>query len=75
QGHNYVNIAHEQVQPMLLRAIAWAGKAPIDSLLTVRPRGGRGNRDGRGSNPIGGAPLPAEPAAGATSPTSRTPAK
>jgi hypothetical protein len=37
QGHNYVNFSHEQVQPMLLRAIAWVGRAPIDSLLTVRP--------------------------------------
>lgn len=48
QGHNYVNFAHEQVQPMLLRAIAWAGKAPIDSLLTVRPA--RGGGRGRGGN-------------------------
>jgi type 1 glutamine amidotransferase len=37
QGHNYANFSHEQVQPMLLRAIAWVGRAPIDSLLTVRP--------------------------------------
>lgn len=60
QGHNYANITHEQVQPMLLRAIAWAGKAPIDSLLTVKPaRGGR-----RGGLPPGvpivpGATVPA----------------
>lgn len=55
QGHNYANLAHEQVQPMLLRAIAWVGKAPVDSLLKVRtPRGGR-------FNPIGGAAVP-EPA-------------
>jgi type 1 glutamine amidotransferase len=54
QGHNYSNITHEQVQPMLLRAIAWAAHAPVDSLLTVRTPA----RGGRGFNPIGGAPLP-----------------
>ncbi len=45
QGHNYLNFSHAQIQPMLLRAIAWAGRAPIDSLLMVKtpPRsGGRG---------------------------------
>ena len=43
QGHNYANLAHEQVMPMLLRAVAWAGRSPIDSLLTVKTpaRGGR----------------------------------
>ena len=43
QGHNYTNFAHPQVQPMLLRAIAWAGKRSADTLLTERPaRTGRG---------------------------------
>lgn len=54
QGHNYANLTHEQVQPMLLRAIAWAGQAPIDSILNVRAqgRGGRGGgRGGRGATP------------------------
>jgi type 1 glutamine amidotransferase len=37
QGHNYVNLTHAQVQPMLLRALAWAAHAPIDSLMTVKP--------------------------------------
>ena len=60
QGHNYVNLTHAQVQPMLLRAVAWAGRAPIDSLLTVRA--GRG---GRGFNPIGGAPVGDRPGAAA----------
>ncbi len=41
QGHTYANLTSQYVQPMLLRAIAWAGKRPIDSLMTVRPRGGR----------------------------------
>ena len=47
QGHNYSNFALPNVQSMLLRAVAWAGKRPIDALMTVRPaRGG-----GRGTNP------------------------
>jgi type 1 glutamine amidotransferase len=37
QAHNYVNLTHAQVQPMLLRALAWVARAPIDSLLTVKP--------------------------------------
>ncbi len=38
QGHNYENFAHASVQPMLLRAIAWAARRPVDALMTVRPR-------------------------------------
>ena len=37
QGHNYANFAHPQIQPMLLRGIAWAGKRPADALMTDRP--------------------------------------
>ena len=37
QGHNYSNFALPQVQPMMLRAIAWAGKRPVDTLMTERP--------------------------------------
>lgn len=54
QGHTYANLTNQYVQPMLLRAIAWAGKRPIDSLMTVRQRGGRmgapptGEAGGRG---------------------------
>jgi type 1 glutamine amidotransferase len=40
QGHNSANFADARIQPMLLRAIAWAGKQPVDTLLTVKPRGG-----------------------------------
>jgi type 1 glutamine amidotransferase len=47
QGHNYENFSHPQVQPMLLRAIAWAAKRPIDALMTVRPA--RGGRRGAGN--------------------------
>src|SRR5262245_3929952 len=50
QGHNYVNFAHPQIQPMLLRGIAWAAKYPADALATERPqgRGRRGGGTGRG---------------------------
>lgn len=37
QGHNYANFAHPQIQPLLLRGIAWAGKRPVDALMTDRP--------------------------------------
>jgi type 1 glutamine amidotransferase len=37
QGHNYENFAHPQVQPMLLRGIAWAGRRPVDALSSERP--------------------------------------
>ena len=42
QGHNYVNFANPQVQGMLLRGIAWAGKRSADTLMTERPARGRG---------------------------------
>jgi type 1 glutamine amidotransferase len=57
QGHNYVNFSNPQVQPMLLRGIAWAGKRSVDTLMTERPArgGGRGTAPaapgaGRGGN-------------------------
>lgn len=44
QGHNYVNFTSPQVQPMLLRGIAWAARRPVDALMTVvRPARGRSN--------------------------------
>ncbi len=42
QGHNYANFSNPQVQGMLLRGIAWAGKRPVDALMTERPARGRG---------------------------------
>ena len=54
QGHNYVNFTHPQVQPMLLRGIAWAGKYPADALATEVPKPQRGGR-GRGTGTRGGA--------------------
>ncbi len=59
QGHNYSNFSNPQVQPMLLRGIAWAAHRSVDTLMTERPaRGGRGTTDvpaaaagrGRGGN-------------------------
>jgi len=58
QGHNYSNFSNPQVQPMLLRGIAWAAKRSVDTLMQERPaRGGRGTTDvpaaagrGRGGN-------------------------
>jgi type 1 glutamine amidotransferase len=44
QGHTYTNFAEANVQPMLLRAIAWTARYPIDALSTVRARGGGGGR-------------------------------
>lgn len=37
QGHYYVNFANYQVQQMLLRGIAWAGKRPVDELVNYVP--------------------------------------
>ncbi len=51
QGHHYSNFAHPQVQGMLLRGIAWAGRRSADTLMTERPARGR-----RGAPPAGTAP-------------------
>ena len=50
QGHTYTNFSDPQVQKLLLRGIAWAGKWPIEALMTVRQpaNAGRGGR-GRGA--------------------------
>lgn len=44
QGHNYSNFSNYQIQRMLLRGIAWAGKKPVDELVNyvAPPRPGRG---------------------------------
>jgi type 1 glutamine amidotransferase len=55
QGHNYVNFTNPQVQPILLRGIAWAAKRPVDALMTVRPpQRGRGTNTGEGRGGRGG---------------------
>jgi type 1 glutamine amidotransferase len=46
QGHFYSNFSNPQIQPMLLRGIAWAAHRSADTLMTERPaRGGRGTTD------------------------------
>ena len=46
QGHFYANFSNPQIQPMLLRGIAWAAHRSVDTLMTERPgRGGRGPTD------------------------------
>jgi hypothetical protein len=37
QGHEYANFSNYQIQQMLLRGIAWAGKKPVDSLVDYVP--------------------------------------
>jgi type 1 glutamine amidotransferase len=37
QGHSYANLAKPEIQNMLLRAIAWAGKHPVDELVDYKP--------------------------------------
>jgi type 1 glutamine amidotransferase len=44
QGHKYANLQDPRVLPTLLRGIAWAAKAPIDALMTVRPAPSPGSR-------------------------------
>ena len=51
QGHTYADFANYQIQRMLLRGIAWAGKKPVDELVDYvappRPAGrGRAWRQG-----------------------------
>lgn len=50
QGHNYSNFSNPQIQGMLLRGIAWAGKRSVDTLMTERPaRAGRGGTGAAGA--------------------------
>lgn len=37
QGHEYANFSNYQIQQMLLRGIAWAGKKPVDTLVDYAP--------------------------------------
>ena len=62
QGHTYTNFKNPQIEGMLLRAIAWAGHYPVDTLVngTAPVRTG-----GRGRGRQGGADAPAAPAAAA----------
>jgi type 1 glutamine amidotransferase len=51
QGHTYANYANPQIQKMLLRGIAWAGKKPVDELVNyvAPPRPARKGGPGRGN--------------------------
>jgi type 1 glutamine amidotransferase len=49
QGHNYSNFSLPNTQAMMLRAIAWAGKRPVDTLMTERPQRGGGGRNSSGA--------------------------
>jgi type 1 glutamine amidotransferase len=43
QGHTYANFAKPDIQNMILRGIAWAARAPVDTLVNGRaPQRGRG---------------------------------
>ena len=53
QGHAYANLQHPQMLPILLRGVAWAAKAPVDSLLNPRSSG-RGRAGGSGQGRQGG---------------------
>ncbi len=48
QGHEYANFSNPNVQKMLLRGIAWAGKRPVDFLENGHPAGRMGGGGGRG---------------------------
>jgi type 1 glutamine amidotransferase len=37
QGHTYANFAKPEIQTMLLRGIAWAGKRPVNELVDYQP--------------------------------------
>jgi len=37
QGHTYANFTNAQIEPTLLRGIAWAAKKPVDELVTYVP--------------------------------------
>jgi len=37
QGHIYENFSNYQIQQMLLRGIAWAGKHPVNELIDYKP--------------------------------------
>ena len=60
QGHAYANFTNAQIEPTLLRGIAWAAKKPVDELVSYKApaRPGRGMPGGmppggRGTPPAG----------------------
>ncbi|HEY2403132.1 MAG TPA: ThuA domain-containing protein [Steroidobacteraceae bacterium] len=68
QGHKYANFSEPQIQNMLLRAIAWAGRHPVEELVDYRP-------PPRPQGPPGAQPpAPQPPAAATQSPADQPPA-
>ena len=57
QGHTYTNFKNPQIEGMILRAIAWAGHYPVESLVN----GSAPVRTGRGRRGQGGGEAPAAP--------------
>jgi len=58
QGHTYTNFARPDIQNMILRAIAWAGHYPVETLVegsTPARGGGRGRGRQGGGDSRGGA--------------------
>jgi len=51
QGDNYSTFQNYQIQQMLLRGIAWAGKHPVNELVDFVPPPPRTPGAGRGNNP------------------------
>jgi type 1 glutamine amidotransferase len=66
QGHKYANFAEPQIQNMLLRAIAWAGRHPVEELVDYRP-------PPRPQGPPGAQPATQPPAARQPPPAARQP--
>jgi hypothetical protein len=58
QRHTYTNFKNPQIEGMLLRAIAWAGHYPVDTLVngTAPGRGGGRGRRGQGEGDAPTAP-------------------
>jgi type 1 glutamine amidotransferase len=58
QGHTYANFTNNQIEPTLLRGIAWAAKRPVDELVSyvppARPAGRGMPPGGRGMPPPAG---------------------
>jgi type 1 glutamine amidotransferase len=64
QGHTHTNFKNPQIEGMLLRAIAWAGHYPVDTLVngTAPVRGGGRGRRGGGAGGDAPAAAPGAPA-------------
>jgi type 1 glutamine amidotransferase len=62
-GHRFENFAHPQVETMLLRAIAWTARRPVELLTSAPPPPERGGRRGRGARGAAG-PAATQPGRG-----------